>query len=183
MKTRGHASRLRPGAADPAWRSRRRGIGPAPPEVGASDGWPVCCSPRWNMRAYAHEVPQTRRCSWVLGASARTGSSAGPDFLLRTPRGGCAYRILETGLRPPCRWGRCGPKTRMMPRVCSTPKGGCRKRAELHGPGLSPLAPSAAPPGASSPPGTLGTKCMLPERGPCPEAQSDNSEASGTCGR
>lgn len=84
---------------------------------------------------------------------------------------------------PPCRWGWCGPKTRMMPRVCSTPKGGCRKRAELHGPSLSPLAPSAAPSGASSPPGTLGTKCMLPERGPCPKAQSDNSEASGTCGR
>lgn len=41
---------------------------------------------------------------------------------------------------PPCRWGRCGPKTRMMPRVCSTPKGGCRKRAELHGPSFLPLA-------------------------------------------
>lgn len=61
---------------------------------------------------------------------------------------------------PPYRWGQCGPKTRMMPRLCSTSKGGRRKQAELRGQSLSPLAPSAFPPGVSSPGSTLGTKCM-----------------------
>lgn len=107
-----------------------------------------------------------------------------PTVRLRLQDSSEVPQATELSLSPPLyRWGPCGPKTRMMPRLCSTSKGGRRKQARLHGQSLSPLAPSAAPPRVSSPRSTLGTKCMLQERGPCPKAQSSNSETSGTCGR